>query len=153
MQEITTQQEAGIEAVEFLRETLDLVKRIETNFLELGGRLYEIREKNVWRASYEAWDDFLVASRLSKSTASKLISVFEAYVVEGGVSQETLEGVPYSLLYEAIPLIENHGVPMTVAKVKLLTRSEIKEEVREEKHGDCQHTETIHICAACHKRV
>lgn len=136
----------------FLRETIDLVKQLETRFLELGARLYQIRTKEMWKEMYDSYQEFLDVAKISPGNASILASVHEHYVVNGGMKQEKLIGAPYSTLYEAIPLIERDGVEKVVAKAKLLTRAEIKEEVREEKHGECEH-ELITICGRCHKRV
>ncbi len=137
----------------FLRETIDLVKQIETRFLELGARLYNIREKELWKDTYESYQDFLDTAKISPGNASILASVHKHYVVEGKMSTTKLVGVGYSNLYEAIPLIERDGVTKTVERARLLTRTEIKDEVREEKFGECKEHELITICAKCHKRV
>lgn len=137
----------------FLRETIDLVKQIETRFLELGARLFQIRTKELWKETYDSYQEFLDTAKISPGNASILASVHEHYIVNGGMEQKKLIGAPYSSLYEAIPLIERDGVEKVVAKVKTLTRTEIKEEVRESAHGVCEHKDTVQICAHCHRRI
>lgn len=137
----------------YLRETIDVVKQIETRFLELAARLYNIRANDLWREGHESYEDFLEVAKISRGNASMLAKVHEYYVLNGGMTEAKLIGAPYSTLYEAIPLIADEGVESVVAKVKLLTRAEIKDEVRDEKHGDCKHEEIIQICAHCKKRV
>lgn len=137
----------------FLRNTVDLVKQIETRFLELGARLFQIRERRFWESAYDSFEDFLEAAKISAGNASMLAAIHKTYVVDGGVSMERLASVGYSNLYAAIPLIERDGVDKAVEKARLLTRAELREEVREEKHGECAHAETIHICSTCHKRI
>jgi len=134
MSEITNNQ--------FVRSTIELVKSIETRFLELGARLYRIREERLWEGSYDTFNDFLEEINLSKGNASILASVHENYVLSGHVEVENLAGIPYSRLYEAIPLIEKEGVTSAVVKATTLTRSEIKEEVQEKKLGT-EHTHEI----------
>ncbi len=139
---------------EFLRETIKLVRQIESAFIELGYRLYSIRTNEIWKGhNYDTFKDFLSEAGIKASLATILITVYETYVINEGIDPVKLRGLPYTSLYEAIPLIERDGVESVVAKVKLLTRSEIKDEVREEKHGTCEHTELIQICAECKKRI
>lgn len=137
----------------FLRDTVDLVRQIETRFLELGARLFHIQDKELWRDSYEAYNEFLEVARITPGNASMLASIHKHYVIDGGIPHEKLAKAGYSNLYSAIPLIARDGVETAVEKARLLTRAEIKEEVREEKHGDCSHEKTIKICANCHQRV
>lgn len=137
----------------FLRDTIDLVRQIETRFLELGARLYQIREHKLWEETYDSFQEFLDSAKISKGNASMLAAIHKAYVIDGGVSHEKLAQVGYSNLYAAIPLLESEDVETVVNKAKLLTRDEIKQEVREEKHGECEHKETVVICSTCHARI
>ncbi len=137
----------------YLRETIDLVKQIETRFLELGARLYRIQEDQMWQGEYDSYGEYLDATGLKRPFASVLTTIHRVYVVERGVRPVELAEAGYAKLYDAIPLLENNDTAAVVAKAQLLSRGEIKEEVREEKYGDCQHRETITICAHCHKRV
>lgn len=137
----------------YLRDTVDLVKQIETRFLELAARLFQIHKRQLWQESYETYQEFLDAAHVSKGNASMLEAIHEAYVVNGGVSHEKLARVGYSNLYAAIPLIEAKGIEKTVEMARTLTRAELKEEVREDQHGECAHSEIINICATCHKRI
>ncbi len=137
----------------FLRETVDLVRQIETRFLELGARLFHIQSKELWKDSYETYNEFLETAKISPGNASMLAAVHKAYHLEGGMTHAKLSKTGYSNLYAAIPLIEKDGVEKAVEKAQLLTRSELKEEVRERKHGACQHQQTITICAGCHTRI
>jgi hypothetical protein len=139
---------------EFLRETVYLVRNIETQFIELAMRLSKIRGQHMWKSGgYESFDEYLESAKISKGNASKLISVYENYLLPGKLEPKQLDGASYTTLYEAIPLIEEHGVTKVVEMVRTLTRSEIQDEIREDKHGVCRHEETIHICASCRKRV
>jgi len=137
----------------FLRDTVDLVRQIETRFLELGARLFQIRENEMWKEQYESFQEFLDAAKISKGNASMLAAIHKAYVIEYGISHEKLAKAGYSNLYAAIPLLGNTDVNTVVAKAQMLTRDELKEEVREEKHGECAHEETINICSSCHRRI
>lgn len=137
----------------FLRETIDLVRSIETRFLELGARLYKIKTEELWKSTYDSYQEFLDVSRLSAGNASILASIHKAYIVDGKVEPQKLVGAGYSCLYEAIPLIERDGIEKAVTIASTLTRAEIKQEVRDEEHPNCDHAEQFTICAKCKKRV
>lgn len=124
----------------YVRDTIDLVKSIETRFLELAERLYRIKEEKLWSSSYESFADFLEAAHISQGHASILTSIHRSYVIEGGKTHNELAGIGYSNLYEAIPLIEKEGIDSAFTKAAVLTRSEIKDEVRDIKHGPHTHT-------------
>ena len=124
---------------DFCRDTIELVKAIETRFLELGARLYKIAEEKLWEGQYESFNDFLQNASINKGTASKLVSIHRSYVVEGGVKVEQLAGVPYTNLYQAIPMIEKEGAARVATLAETLTKEEIKEELREQKFGLHEH--------------
>lgn len=115
------------------------MKQIETRFLELGARLYRIREEKLYIGTYDSFQEFLDAAHINPGHASILAKIHKFYVVDGGQKQEQLAGIGYSNLYEAIPLIEKDGVAKAVVKAETLTRAEIKDEVREERHGVHEH--------------
>lgn len=141
---------------DYLRDTIDLVKQIETRFLELGARLYTIKTKELWKASYDSYQEYLDTAKVSPSQASVLAKIHQYYVVEGKISPKKLAQVGYSNLYEAIPLIESEGVEGALNKAGTLTRDEIKDEVREERHGSHPHKvgkERWGSCETCGKFV
>ena len=123
----------------YLRETIDLTKQIETRFMELASRLYKIKEERLYEGSYDSFYEFLDVAKINPGQASKLMSIYRVFVEIGQQSQETLAQIGYSNLYEAIPLVETQGVATVLAKAQTLTRSEIKDEVREFKHGEHTH--------------
>lgn len=142
--------------LEFVRETIDLVKSIETRFLELGARLYKIKEEKLWEGSYDSFYEFLDAAHVNPSMATMLTKVHQFYVVEGKQKPEQLKSIGYSNLYQAIPLIERDGIEGAVVKAETLTRSEIIDEVKEKKHGAHKHTvgaERWGVCEKCGKFV
>lgn len=129
-----------VKPIDYVRETIDLVKQIETRFLELGARLYKIREEKLYLGMYDSFQEFLDAAHIKAGNASILAKIHKVYVIEGGRTNEELSSMGYSNLYEAIPLIERDGIDKTLIKVDTLTRSEIIDEVKEQKHGVHTHT-------------
>lgn len=137
----------------FLQETADLVKSIESSFLELGARLYLIRKDDEWQGHFESYEAFLEEARITPTLASILVKIHQYYIINHKAELRQLQGIGYSNLYEAIPLLEDEDVTTVLAKAKILTRAEIKQEVRDEAHPDCEHLSHIKICADCKKRI
>lgn len=131
-----------------------LLRQAEKSFLEIGAILYKVRANDSWRGQFDSYESFLEEARISKSIASVLVKVYTFFILGGGKTFDQLAGLGYSKLYEAIPLLEaGEDIETVVAKVKMLTRSEIKQEVREDFHKDCDHHKTITICAECKIRM
>jgi hypothetical protein len=139
---------------QFVRDTIALVRDMETAFFELGERLYKIREEKLYEDSYETFQEFLDDAHINKSMASKLAKIHEVYILNGGKEPQTLVGVGYSNLYEAIPIAQTEGIDNAVVKADKLTRAEIIEEVKESKYGEHVHVpgpERFAICQICGK--
>lgn len=137
---------------EYLRQTKELVTSIQTRFLELGARLYKIHEEKLWEGSFDSYVDFLDSARISESQASIFANIHKYYVLEGGIPQERLAQIGYSNLHQAMPLIEKDGIEGAVVKAQTLTRSEIRDEVREAEHGEHLHTlgdAKFSFCSVC----
>jgi hypothetical protein len=116
---------------EYLRDTIDVVRQIETRFIELGARLFNIRQNRLWQGTYNSYPEFLKAARISEAQASIFANIHKYYVLEGGIKEERLAQIGYSNLHASLPLIEKEGVESAVVKAMTLTRAEIRDEVRD----------------------
>ncbi len=123
----------------YLRDTIDLTKQIETRFIELAARLYRIKEERLYEGSYEYFNDFLEVAKINPAQASKLISIHRVFIEEGNQTKERLAQIGYSNLYTAIPLVETQGVEMAVVKAETLSRSELTDEIKEKTYGVHEH--------------
>lgn len=151
---IEVREETGVVGpTEFCRDTISLTGEIHSKYIELASRLSKIRGQHLWKNGYESFAEFLDAAKLTKGTASKLIQVYENFLLPGQFTPAQLDAIPYSSLYEAIPLLRDKSPQEVVEIARSLTRDEIKSEVKDEKYPDCSHVETIVICVKCHRRV
>ena len=123
-----------LKPADYLRETIDVVNQIETRFFELGKRLHKISFKELWQGQYDSFYEFLIEAKINPSMATRLVKIHEIYVVQGKQNPKRLAAIGYSNLYEGIPLIERDGVEATVVRAETLSRSEIIDEVKEEKY-------------------
>lgn len=137
---------------DYIKDTILLVKAIENRFLDLGERLYNIKEGELWSSTHSSFNEFLAEAGVRHGMASMLVKVYRTYVVEGKKSPQELAGVGYSNLYEAVPLIESKGLDGAIALATTLTRSEVIQEAKEGKHGkhDCLiGEERWGVCKTC----
>lgn len=140
----------------FLRETVDLVKEIETRFLELAARLYTIQTEKLWEGQHDSFMDFTDDAGLQRPFVSKLLAIHNIYVLEHRVALTQLSKVGYQKLYEALPLLQTDDAKTVINKAYTLTLVELREEVREDRHGEHKHvvgTERWGTCKKCGKFV
>lgn len=140
----------------YLKETIALQSQIEGAFLELGARLYRIRDEKLYEGEYESFDDFVITAKLSKATASKLITVYEKFVLEHNLPRKALASVGWSSLYTIAPYAGTKAKAIElVEKATLLTRADLEDSLRSEedthKHHNCKHTDTrlVRVCNEC----
>lgn len=119
--------------------------------LEGAKYLHEIKEKELWKESNESYSEFLGEKcQISDGFASKLVQVYDHFVLKGGVDQKELETVDAEKLYLALKL---PGKPeKQFSQALTLSRGELKNELNDP-NDTCTHEEKITICAGCHKRV
>lgn len=129
-----------------ISQTKELLNAVRGSSVKIGSNLYEIKSQldpNV------VWGDLLRDEfDISEGFASKLMSIWRVLVVEGGVSQEKLEGIDGEKLYLATKL--EGTAEEKIAKARLLTRRELKEERNDEQPHD--HV-PVSICKTCSIRL
>lgn len=134
-----------------LEKTEQLFHSARLSFIEAAAALYEVRETKAWENEYETWQDYLQTINVSQSQASKLLSVFAHYAIEGRLSHAKLAETDVEKLYLATSL---EGTPKEQAtKAALLSRSEIRAQQVYEETGNEHDCLPMTICTICHKRL
>lgn len=135
-----------------LEKTEQLFHSARKSFIEAVAHLYKVQQTDAYKDKYETWGEFVEALGLSQSSASKMLSVYTHFVLEGGLSHAKASEVELEKLYLAKSL---EGTPEEqFAKAELLSRQEIKAQKVLEKEGhECEHLETVEICKNCHQRI
>lgn len=129
-----------------LEKTEQLFHSARVSFIEAASALYDCREQEVWKEQYESWADFLEVLGLSQSAGSKMLSSYEHFVIEGGVSHAKLATVELEKAYLAIELTGT--AHEQIEKASLLSRAELKEQKVFEKTGQ-EHVHS-YVCRICH---
>lgn len=136
---------------DLLRKCIDTFRATRTKLLEAAAMLHLIKENGSWEGQFSSYSEFVEGGcGLSLGQASKLLQVYEFYVIREGISATELEKVDPERLYLALKL------PQGTARARLssaltLSRQELRQEVAD-KDTEHQH-EPITICAKCGKRL
>ena len=86
---------------QFCQGTIEWYMVLEESTFELAKRLKKIRDQEMYLPAWETWGIFLEEMRMKEAKASKLISVYEVWVLEKGFSEKELAPVGWSNLYDA----------------------------------------------------
>ena len=142
----------------FCNETLSFVDKIEENFLALAYRLYRIREDRLYEAGWGSFEEFCMERKgISKGTASKLITVYELYVLKHGVSSRKLiDAGGWSVLYAGRHLADTKAKALKFMEdASNMTLAHVHQTVKEAKTGisqtDCEHPNAyqLSVCPDC----
>lgn len=150
-----------LQTYNFCQDTIKLRQKLEIGFLELGGRLHEIKEKQLYLNSWECFEDYLVELKMSQPTASRLINIFKVFVLQYRFEHLQLAQVGgWSLLAEILPFATSKAeAEVWVSKAALLSQTDLRRELKEAKTGlsmaDCKHKDCyqISICSDCGLRT
>lgn len=143
--------------LDYCNSTLDLKKNIESSFLELGERLLKIRNEQTYRPQWDSFPEFVWEMRWSESQASKLINIYQKFVLEYSFpTPKLLAAGGWSVLAEILPMIKSKVDAvrwLDIATTK--ARHDLRADMKEEKTGvlqpECPHGDTyeLRICNAC----
>lgn len=150
-----------IQNFKICQEALELRDSIEVAFLKLGELLYNIKENRLYEGQWESFDEYCMEFRgMSKSTVSKLIAIYEKFVIQFGFSSTKLQKVGgWAVLAEALPVVTTKKEAQDwIDRASVLTLVDMRKSVRETKNGipvgECKHkdTYTIRVCRTCGER-
>lgn len=140
----------------FCKETLHLKQHLEGTFIELGKRLMDIRDNQLYTPFWSSFDEFLMEMKLSKGTASKLISIYQVFVLQYKIKPARLAAAGWSSLSEVLKVVKTKAdAEKWVDTAGELHLRDLRDEVREKVTGvterSCKHPNkyTIEICPDC----
>lgn len=150
-----------VEEFHYCEKTIMLKNRLEGGFIELAGRLYEIKTKSLYRASWGSWEAFKDEFRMSDTTINALIQMYERFILEFHIPKEAI--IPaggFSMVQDILPVALTRELALSwLEKAALLTRADLRKELAEGKPIPCKHrdvfveTHTIEVCKHCGHRA
>lgn len=154
--------------INFCEATIEKKHQLEAGWIELAGRIKEIRDNKFYEGRWESFEDFLhdPSMGMDKGTASKMITIYEKLVVEYNIPvNEIAQSGGWSKIAEALPVINDvDSAKEWLEKVSTLTKDDLRKEVNEArgkstKEGiECKHPDTYKVIMTCcrdcdHKEV
>lgn len=135
---------------------IKLKNQIETAFIALGKLLYDIKEQRAYEQEYETWVLFLMEVRLTESTASKLMKIYETLVLGYKIPEDRIASAGgWTVVYDLLPLATTKETAEEwLDKATQMTRTDIQREIKESKTGipmtDCEHEwASFQLCRKC----
>lgn len=111
--------------------------------------LHKIFTEKLYEGKYSSFGEYVDDCGISRSQASRLVSVYQHYAIEGGIKD--FGAVEPDRLYLAAKL---PGTPdQQLIKARHLSRDEIRAEVAVDEHGNEHECQPITICRVCNKRM
>lgn len=134
-----------------LKDAAECFTLARTNVVEGMSLLYQIHKDELWKDQYSSFSEYVEQEcQLSKSYASKLLQVWEGYVIEGKVSPRNLGETDAERLYLVLRLPGT--IESKLIKAQTWNREDIISETRELKAGIHNHQwQEIHLrqCTKC----
>jgi hypothetical protein len=146
-----------LQNLDYCNEALKIEYNLRKGFLVLAEYLYTIRKDELHKPQWETFYEYcLEFKELSPSKISKLISVYEKFIIEFGFPRGNIQGVGWTQLYAIISRCNTKkGALEWLELAKTLTRNDLNRSLIEEKTGvdmsKCKHQDSyiIRICRTC----
>ncbi len=110
-------------------------------------KLHDVKATGWWKESAASWGEYVESELgISPGFASKLDTLYTAWVLNAGLSQDKLAGIDYEKLYLAVPQLENSPAEEVLERARTLTRRELRETRNEEAPHEHEFIEACSIC-------
>jgi len=142
----------------YCNKTLEMEKGARMLYLMLGERLYNIRHQRLYEPFWSSWGEYCMEFKdLSPASISKVIAVYELFVLKLGFTTEELaDSGGWTKLYQISRFVKDKEDAIKwLATAKDQTRQDLEKHLIEAKTGvdmtECSHENTymIRVCADC----
>lgn len=148
------------EKLKYCNEALEIEKKLRKGFLVLAQYLYKIREGRFYEPQWSTFEEYMWEFKeISPATISKMISVYENYVVKFKFRPRKLEPIGWNALYTMLPVIKSKASAQRwIGTALVLSRQDLFKEIKEKRTGvdmsECKHEDfyEIRICRTCGDR-
>lgn len=146
---------------ELHQKLLESISFTKTGFVVIGKLLHNLKQKdNFLQAVGEGintWDDYISQPEigLSRGEASRLMQIYEEFVLRLGLSEEEVSKIPLKNIHYLLPLVksaseeEADNIHALVDDAKNLSQRDFKERVWESKHEDQERTYEYLVMRKC----
>jgi hypothetical protein len=115
-------------ASEKIEEAAKCFSSARMNIVHGAALLYEIKKKNLWKGRYDSFGEFVEdGCKIGQAMASKLVSVYSHYIIEGHKAQEDIIEIDHEKLYMLIK--SPNPVDEKILEARKYSRIEIRRKV------------------------
>ncbi len=117
--------------------------------------LMRVRDEELYLATHDSFVEFVWALKMTESSASKLINIYQLFVIKrGATEEELLEAGGWTTLYK---IKDFDDYKKWIEKAKVLSPKDLDIEIKEAKTGivqaECEHEFIdFHYCTKCHAK-
>lgn|SRR3990167_6076352 len=114
----------------YCEETIKLKTDLELTYLELASRLHKIQSERMYEPNYDDFGDFLEDIKLSPSVATKMVKVWETFVLKFKVPLKKIAdaGGVYQA-YEVIKFVDSRkSAEEWLLKAKTFSRADLRKD-------------------------
>ncbi len=143
---------------EYCNDTLKLRNEIETWFITVGERLYNIRQQQLYHPFWSSFEEYEMEFKWDPSQVSRLINIYKKFVLEYKIAPaQLIEAGGWTVLAETLPVIHSKAdAEKWLKKTKTHSRADIRKDIKEakgtlQKEEACKHRNSylIRICEDC----
>lgn len=145
----------------YCQKALEMEKVARSVYLTMGEMLYNIREEHLYEPYWSSWNEYCMEFKdFAQGSISKMIAVYELFVLEYGFSVDELSKAGgWTKLYAMTPHITSKAEAKHWLGISsTLTRQDLTKELIEASSGikmvGCAHGKTyvVEICKDCGER-
>lgn len=145
----------------YCKDAISLKTSLEQGFIKLGEYLYNIKKKALYEPNWTSWEEYREELHMSENSVNKLVQIYSKLILAYNVSPDKIvnAGGP-SVIADLLPILNSkEQAEEWLEKASLLTRKDLRDEIKEEKTGVpmqlCKHknTYTITVCRGCGIRM
>ncbi len=144
------------EGLEVCETAITKKHNLEIGWLELCGMLKEIRDKKLYEGRWDSFEDFLHDPQmcLDKSSASKMITIHEKFVIEYKMSPARIANAGgWSKVAEVLPVVKDKkSAEKWIDDASVLSKSDLRKEVVQERNPEsvgCKHKNSYKVVMCC----
>lgn len=141
---------------EYCQETAQLVRGVKTAFMLLAERLYRIKKQKLYKPTYEHFYLYCDEIDMHESIASRLIGIYERFVLEHQIALDDIKDIEYTKLNEIRKVSTTKELAEHwIEEAKVLPIRELKMRIKALTAGvdemKCEHGNTylVRCCRTC----
>lgn len=97
---------------EFCQDAVQLARGLKVGLMMLAEKLYRIERQKLYKSQYEHFYMFCDEIEMNTATASRLINVYEKFVMQNQIAFDDIKNLEYTKLYEIKKVADTKEVAM-----------------------------------------